>query len=131
VKYLLIMADATDATDASDASDSPGAPVEPELGPVEWAEEMLARGIELGGARLRPAAEARTVRVRGGEVLVVDGPYAEAREQVAGFDLIDARDLDEAIEVAAKHPAAASGPVEIRPLWDTEAELDLKVLRSL
>jgi hypothetical protein len=69
------------------------------------------------GERLRPTTEATTVRQRNGETLVLDGPFAEAKEQVAGLDIIDCADLDEAIEIASKHPCAGLGTVEVRPLW--------------
>jgi hypothetical protein len=82
-----------------------------------WAEEMTRRGVLVGGAGLRPPAEARTVRVRERGVLVVDGPFAETREQIGGYCLIDCADLDEAIEIVSRHPAAGYGTVEIRPLW--------------
>lgn len=81
-----------------------------------WTEEMLARGVIRGGAGLRPPTEATTVRVRDERVLLSDGPFAESREQVGGFCLIECADLDEAIEIAAKHPAAGYGTIEIRPL---------------
>ncbi|MQA77680.1 MAG: transcription initiation protein [Streptosporangiales bacterium] len=82
-----------------------------------WTEEMLRRGVVRGGGGLRPPAEATTVRVRDDEVLLSDGPFAETKEQVGGFCLIECADLDEAIEIAAKHPAAGYGTIEIRPLW--------------
>ena len=85
--------------------------------PTDWFEEMRRCGIVHDGARLRPTDEARTVRRRGGEVLCVHGPHAEVQEQVAGFGLIPAADLDEAIEITAGHPGAWLGAVEIRPLW--------------
>ncbi|ADB34092.1 YCII-related protein [Kribbella flavida DSM 17836] len=81
-----------------------------------WSEEMQARGVVEGGAGLRPPREATTVRVRDDELLLTDGPFAETKEQIGGFVLIDCADLDEAIEIAAKHPAAAYGTIEIRPL---------------
>jgi hypothetical protein len=84
-----------------------------------WSEEMESRGIVRGGGGLRPPNEAVTVRVRNGEVLLADGPFAETKEQMGGFTLIDCADLDEAIEVAAKHPAAARGMIELRPVWET------------
>lgn len=84
-----------------------------------WSEEMLARGIIRGGGGLRSPREAVTVRVRSGEVLLSDGPFAETKEQIGGFTVIDCADLDEAIEVAAKHPAAAFGMIELRPIWET------------
>jgi hypothetical protein len=82
-----------------------------------WSEEMQRRGVLQGGAGLRPPNDATTVRVREDTVLVSDGPFAETKEQIGGFCLIDCADLDEAIEVASKHPAAAYGTIEIRPLW--------------
>ena len=84
-----------------------------------WFEEMDHRGVLRGGNRLRPPGDATTVRVRDEEVLLSDGPFAEAREQMGGYDLIECENLDEAIEVASKHPVARSGAVEVRPLWET------------
>src|SRR5580692_7402129 len=77
------------------------------MGPATdaWVEEMERRGIRLQGDRLRPVSDATTVSVRGGE------------EQIAGFDIIDCADLDEAIEVASKHPVAGFGKIEVRPFW--------------
>jgi hypothetical protein len=83
-----------------------------------WVEETAGRGVRRGGARLRPSSDATSVRVRGGELLVSDGPFAETKEQMAGFDLIEVGNLDEAIEIAAKHPAAAAGVIEVRPVWE-------------
>ncbi len=94
--------------------------VSPEDGdPTAWLEEMEGRGVRLVGSRLRPVEGATTVRVRDGEVLLTDGPFAETKEQVGGFELIECDDLDTAIEVAAKHPAARFGAIEVRPLWET------------
>jgi hypothetical protein len=89
-----------------------------EADPTAWVKEMDGRGVRLQGSGLRPTSDATTVRVRGGEVLLSDGPFAETKEQVAGFDLLECKDLDEAIEVASKHPAATFGTLELRPLWD-------------
>ena len=83
-----------------------------------WMDEMEGRGVLETGDRLRPTSEATTVRLRHGETLVLDGPFAETKEQVAWFDVIDCADLDEAIEIASKHPCAGLGTVEVRPLWD-------------
>ena len=80
-------------------------------------EEMAERGVVRGGAGLRPPADATTVRVRDDEVVLTDGPFAETKEQIGGFVLIECADLDEAIEIASKHPAAAYGTIEIRPLY--------------
>lgn len=83
-----------------------------------WSEEMLRRGVLLGGVALRPPADATTVRLRGEELLLTDGPFAETKDQVGGYNLIQCADLDEAIEIASKHPAARFGSVEIRPVLE-------------
>ncbi len=82
-----------------------------------WLEEMAVRGIRLHGDRLRPVADATTVRIRDNALVVSDGPFAETKEQIAGYDVIECADLDEAIEVASKHPVARFGTVEVRPFW--------------
>jgi hypothetical protein len=82
-----------------------------------WTEEMQRRGVLRGGAGLRPPNDATTVRVRADSVLLSDGPFAETREQIGGYCLIECADLDEAIDIASKHPAAGYGTIEIRPLW--------------
>ena len=83
-----------------------------------WQDEMNERGLLQGGERLRPTTDATTVRVRDGETLTSDGPFAETKEQIGGFYLVDCKDLDEAIEVAAKIPGAAHGSIEVRPIWE-------------
>ncbi|MGP0029120.1 MAG: YciI family protein [Acidimicrobiales bacterium] len=83
-----------------------------------FQEEMGARGVLEGGARLQPTSDATTVRVRDGEVLTTDGPFAETKEQIGGYYLVDCKDLDEAIEVAAKIPGARLGSIEVRPIWE-------------
>jgi hypothetical protein len=89
----------------------PGAPV------IEsWIIQMEGRGVLLHGDRLRYVSDATTVRVRDRELLVSDGPFAETKEQIAGYDVIDCADLDEAIEVASKHPTAWYGTIEVRPI---------------
>jgi hypothetical protein len=93
--------------------------VSPEEAAVEpWVAEMDGRGVRLFGGRLRPVSDATTVRVRDGELLVSDGPFAETKEQIGGFDVLDCADLDEAIEVASKHPVARFGRLELRPFWE-------------
>ena len=77
-------------------------------------------GVLLAAEALKPAATATTVRVRGGKVAITDGPFAETKEQLAGFYLIDAANLDEAIAVAAKIPPAREGSIEVRPVRDLE-----------
>jgi hypothetical protein len=79
-----------------------------------WVVEMDGRGVRLEGRPLDPG-EATTVRVRAGEVLIADGPFAETKEVMVGYDMLDCKDLDEAIEVASKHPLAKRGAMELRP----------------
>jgi hypothetical protein len=88
----------------------------------DWVTEMDGRGVRLTGNRLRPQSDSTTVRVRGGEVLISDGPFAETKEQMYGFDLLECADLDEAIEVASKHPHARQGTMEIRAVWPLDQE---------
>jgi hypothetical protein len=85
---------------------------------VAFGEEMTKRGVLQGGERLRPTTDATSVQVREGEVLTSDGPFAETKEQIGGFYLVDCKDLDEAIEVASKIPGARTGTIEVRPIWD-------------
>jgi hypothetical protein len=86
---------------------------------IAWVDEMEGRGILLpGGHELRPVSDARTVRIRDEEVLISDGPFAETKEQIAGFDVLDCASLDEALEVAAKHPVARYGSIDVRPFWE-------------
>jgi hypothetical protein len=110
MKYMLIH-----AVDESRLDDLP-----PQAGVEldDWAEEMVARGIELDGARLHLSSAATTVRAPGGEVQVTDGPFAETKEQVAGYDVIDCPDLDTAIAVAAAHPTLHVGAIEVRAFDD-------------
>lgn len=104
MQYMLLIAgDETAAEHAEDGCEG-------------WSEEMLERGVIRGGGGLRPPNEATTVRVRDAQVLLTDGPFADTKEQIGGFCLIDCKDLDEAIEIAAKHPAAGYGTIEIRPM---------------
>jgi len=83
--------------------------------PVPWADELDEAGIRLDGGQLEPFDQARTVRVRGGEVLLGDGPFAESKEVVAGYDVLECADLDEALAIAARHPVARFGVIEVRP----------------
>ena len=85
---------------------------------MAFGEEMSRRGVLQGGERLRPTTDATTVQVRDGKVLTADGPFAETKEQIGGFYLVDCKDLDEAIDVAAKIPGARVGSIEVRPIWD-------------
>jgi hypothetical protein len=91
--------------------------------PVDpWVDEMNGRGIRLYGSELEPPGSARTVRVRDSRAIVTDGPFAETKEQIAGFDVLECADLDEAIEVASRHPMARLGILEVRPFWPFEED---------
>ncbi|MEU2617918.1 nuclear transport factor 2 family protein [Streptomyces sp. NPDC007157] len=107
MKYMLLVC----GDDTADASGM--APVEP------WVEEHGVRsGARLYGHRLQLPDTAVTVRVRDGEVLRTDGPFAETKEYVAGFDVVDCDSLEEAVRIAAGHPVAGIGAMEVRPFWD-------------
>jgi hypothetical protein len=114
MRYILLIA----GDETSEAARSPeeDAAVMAEYG--AFSAEMGQRGVLQGGERLHPTTMGTTVRVRDGETLTTDGPYAETKEQLGGFFIVDCKDLDEAIEVAAKIPSARDGAVEVRPIWD-------------
>jgi hypothetical protein len=78
-------------------------------------------GVMLGGEGLQPTSTATTVRVRDGETVTSDGPFAETREQLGGYYLLDCRDLDDAIGWAARVPGAQQGSIEVRPVMDYDA----------
>jgi hypothetical protein len=90
---------------------------EPVLTIEEWSAETTEAGVNVDGDRLQPPERAKTVRRRGGKVVVTDGPFAETREVIAGFDILECRDMDHAIEVATRHPMATHGTLELRALW--------------
>lgn len=87
---------------------------------VQLANQLHASGKYLSAAPLHPTSETSCVRVRNGQRLVTDGPFAETREQVGGYFLIDAENLEEAIDIAARIPGARIGTVEVRPLTEVE-----------
>ena len=92
-------------------------PVSNEMGPWEaFGQEVAEKGLLQGGEALQPTSTATTVRVHDGKTLTTDGPFAETKEQLGGFYLLDCKDLDEAIEYAAKIPSAPWGSVEVRPV---------------
>ncbi len=90
----------------------------------EWVREGIERGISVRGDRLRPVAETRTVRRVDGGTLVTDGPFAEVTELIAGYDVLECADLDEAIDYVSRHPMARFGAIELRPVWPLEPEPD-------
>jgi hypothetical protein len=85
---------------------------------TELTHELNARGQYLGASPLLPVATATSVRIRDGKRLVTDGPFAETREQLGGFFLVEATDLNEAITIAARIPGARKGTVEVRPMME-------------
>jgi hypothetical protein len=111
MRYLLLIAGQEQSNGAADDE----SPMLAEY--LEFGEEMGKRGVLKDGARLRPTSDATTVRVRDGET-VTDGPFAETKEQIGGYYLVDCNDLDEAIEVAAQIPGAREGSIEVRPIWE-------------
>ncbi|WJR77016.1 YciI family protein [Bradyrhizobium sp. NP1] len=82
-----------------------------------FTQSIIQSGNFKAGDRLRPTTTATTVRVRDGKTLTTDGPFAETREQLAGYYLVDAKDLDAAIAMAARIPSARIGSIEVRPIW--------------
>ena len=114
MKYLLLVcwdAERMNAQAEPDPTDTP----EEESFP--WLEDLQARGIWVTGDQLAPPRRARSVRVRDGTPIVTDGPFTETKEAVGGFDLIECGSLEEALEIAAGHPVAQIGTIEVRPLW--------------
>ena len=83
-----------------------------------FTREVQERGLFRGGEALHSTSSATTVRVRNGETVTTDGPFAETKEALGGYYLLDARDLDEAVEMAAKIPAARHGSIEVRPIFE-------------
>ena len=87
---------------------------------MAFTKDIIDRGLMKGGEALQATATATTVRVRDGETLTTDGPFAETKDQLGGFYLVDCKDLDEAIEVAARIPDVRRGSIEIRPIMDVD-----------
>ncbi len=110
MKYLMLVCAAPDA-DLSDLT-------EDDLDIERWLEETGGRRLD--GNRLRPPGEAKTVKVRRGELLTMDGPFAETKELIAGYDILDCANLDEAVEIASKHPVAKFGTIEVREFWEMD-----------
>ena len=82
---------------------------------ASWLEDTIARGVNLQGSYLQPSQNAATIRARDGELLLTDGPFAETKEQIAGFDIIECADMQEALRVAGGHPTTRHGTIEVRP----------------
>ena len=116
MKYLLLVCWDADRMNGQTEPDPASAPDDDEEG-FPWVDELRRRGTWLIGDQLAPPRRARSVRVREGKKLVTDGPFAETREAVGGFDLLECDSLEEAVEIAATHPLAQTGTIEVRPLW--------------
>ena len=114
MKYLLLVCWDAERMNALEEP-APGETQEDEGFP--WLDDLRARGMWVTGDQLAPPRRGRSVRVREGKKLVTDGPYAETKEVVGGFDIIEAGNLEEAVEIASEHPVAQIGTIEVRPLW--------------
>ena len=90
---------------------------------TRYGTDMREAGVLRGGAELKPGSTATTVRVRGGKTLMTDGPFAETKEQLGGYYLIEARDLNDAIQVASRIPGARVGTIEVRPIAEVPINL--------
>ena len=115
MRYLLMIA--LDESAGWRDGELAGEEMSPEY--AAFMKDAAERGVLLGGERLRLTSDATTVRVRNGEVLATDGPFAETKEQLAGYFLVDCKDLDEAIDVASRIPGAKDGSIEVRPIWES------------
>jgi hypothetical protein len=113
MKYMMFVVVDPDAAAEAEPSES-----DPTI--EQWLADVDGRGKRITGDALRPVSEAVTVRVSHGQVLVSDGPFAESKEWIAGFDILECEDLDEAIAIAARHPQAKGGKLELRPFWTGE-----------
>jgi hypothetical protein len=114
MKYLLFVCWDAERMDAQTEPDPGDAPEEKGF---PWLDDLQERGLWVTGDQLAPPRRARSVRVRDGKPIVTDGPFAETKEVVGGFDLIECGSLDEAVEIASAHPIAEMGTIEVRPLW--------------
>jgi hypothetical protein len=110
MKFMMLVC-AAEGPEQADSSDEVGDESFP------WLDDVIARGIRLDGDRLAATREARTVAVRDGEMLVSDGPFAETKEVICGYDILECDSIEEAVRVAAAHPVAAFGRIEVRPFW--------------
>ncbi len=114
MRYLLLICNEEQKVGSMNEAD--GSAMLAEYG--KFMEEMGKRGVLQGGERLQPTSTAASVQVRNGRVLTSDGPFAETKEQLGGYFLVDVKDRDEALEIAAKIPGARLGTIEVRPIWE-------------
>lgn len=115
MRYMMFV-----VVDPAAAAEAEADPRENELTTDEWVADVDGRGKRILGEVLRPPSDATTVRMSHGQVLVTDGPFTESKEWIAGFDILECEDLDEAIAIAARHPMANGGKIELRPFWTEE-----------
>ncbi len=114
MRYLMLIC--SDENQVGSMNETEGSAILAEYG--KFMEEMGKRGVLRGGERLQPTSTAATVQVRNGRVLTSDGPFAETKEQLGGYFLVDVKDRNEALEIAAKIPGARLGTIEVRPIWE-------------
>jgi hypothetical protein len=114
MKFLLLVCWDAAKMNAQTEPDPADTPTEESF---PWLDKLQARGSWITGDQLAPPRRARSVRVRDGNAIVGDGPFAETKEAVGGFDVVECGSLEEAIEIAAAHPVAQMGTIEVRPLW--------------
>ena len=107
MRYLMLVLTDPTLTDAE----------EPPLTIEQWVDEAYGSGRASTGDRLRPAAEEKTIRRRKGAVIVSDGPFSEAHELIGGFDVLECDNLEDAVELASRHPMATAGTIVRRPAW--------------
>jgi hypothetical protein len=118
VKYLMFVCHDTDRTEADRELAATAAPDD-----ESWFDYVRAKGAYVTAIRLHEADTATTVRMRGGELLVTDGPFTEAKEWIGGAALLECADLDEAIDIAARNPMAWHGRLELRPVHSMDEAL--------
>ncbi|MBE9924914.1 YciI family protein [Cellulosimicrobium cellulans] len=116
MRYLMLVLGTPDDPGLRPEEAEAAAPIE------EWVGRHYGSGAAVVGDRLRPPEDAVGVRVRGGKVLVTDGPFSETKESIAGFDVLEAPDLDTAIAIASEHPMAYGGAIELHPAWPLDLD---------
>ena len=114
MQYLLLIY----SSESDEAEADKGGAIMAEYG--TFTQGIIQSGAFKSADRLKPVATATTVRVRDGKTLTTDGPFAETREQLGGYYLVEAKDLDEAVGIAAKVPTARYGSIEVRPIWSMD-----------
>jgi hypothetical protein len=114
MKYLLLVCW---GSETMNAQTEPGPEEAPSEEGFPWLNDLRERGMWVTGDQLAPPRRAQSVRVRDGKTMVTDGPFTETKEAVGGFDIIECGGLEEAVEIAADHPVAEIGTIEVRPLW--------------